>query len=82
MHRPTEVLSETVRDIEFHGPCARCGHDLWIVLEDSVPLESLPKVHGHELPDGLGWFALADENGWSACPICGWAIVAGTLSLN
>jgi hypothetical protein len=69
-------------DVEFHGPCPHCKRDLWLVLEDNVPAESVTKVHGFELPDGLGWFALADERGWTACPVCGWAIVAESLSLN
>jgi hypothetical protein len=45
-------------DVEFHGPCPHCKRDLWLVLEDNVPAESVTKVHGFELPDGLGWFAL------------------------
>ncbi len=76
------MLSETTEDIVFHGPCSHCGRDLWLVLEDCFPLDNLEQLHGHELPDGLGWFALADGTGWSACPICGWAIAAKTVSLN
>jgi hypothetical protein len=68
--------------IDFHGPCSHCGRDLWLVLEDEVPVESLQAVHGFKLPDGLGWCALADDTGWSACPVCGWAIVSDSVCLN
>lgn len=69
-------------DVDYHGPCSSCGRELWLVPEESVPIETYSKVHGFQLPDDLGWFALADANGWSACPVCGWAIVADTISLN
>jgi len=75
-------VSALDRDVDFHGPCSHCGRDLWLVLEDRFPVENLDRIHGYELPDGLGWFALVDGSGWSVCPICGWAIAARELSLN
>ena len=75
-------MSATLDDsIVFH-PCAHCGRDLWLVLECHIPTERLGEVHGHELPDELGWFALKDNSGWSACPICGWAIADVAVSPN
>jgi hypothetical protein len=68
--------------LDYHGPCRHCGRELWLVSRQRVRPESASNVHGFELPDGLGWLALADEAGWSACPVCGWAVALDAVSPN
>jgi len=69
-------------DLEYHGPCSHCGSDLWIIRRDQIRRDCQHTVHGFELPEGLGRLAVGDDTGWTACPVCGWAIVGERASPN
>jgi hypothetical protein len=69
-------------EVDYHGPCAHCGRELWLIPAADLLAGAMAKVHGFELPDRIGWLAVADASGWSACPICGWAINDTPVSLN
>jgi hypothetical protein len=69
-------------DIEYYGPCAHCGTVLWLLPHHQVAPEAASDAHGFELPDAIGWLAVADDLGWSCCPICSCAISIAPVSLN